>query len=64
VKTAVTDASKTPEPMPGRRATTGDERRQALVEAAFAVLTEKGFEGLRVRDVAARIAPGMGGFRL
>jgi AcrR family transcriptional regulator len=31
----------------------GDERREALVLAAYGVIAEKGFEGLRVRDVAA-----------
>ena len=29
------------------------DRRQALVEAAFALIAERGFEGLRLRDVAA-----------
>lgn len=29
------------------------DRRQALVEAAFRLIAEKGFEGLRLRDVAA-----------
>src|SRR5258705_9169699 len=28
-------------------------RRQALVEAAFEIIADKGFEGLRLRDVAA-----------
>jgi AcrR family transcriptional regulator len=32
---------------------TGEERRQALVRAAFGCIAEKGFEGLRLRDVAA-----------
>jgi AcrR family transcriptional regulator len=30
-------------------------RRQALVEAAFRTIAAKGFEGLRVRDVAAQV---------
>lgn len=30
-------------------------RREALIQAAFDVIAEKGFEGLRVRDVAARV---------
>lgn len=36
------------------RATVGDVRRRALVDAAFATLAERGFEGLRTREVAAR----------
>ena len=32
----------------------GDERRQELVIAAYQVIAQKGFDGLRVRDVAAR----------
>ena len=35
------------------RSFTGDERRQALVSAAYDLIATKGFEGLRVRDVAA-----------
>lgn len=34
----------------------GDARRKALVDAAFATLAERGFEGLRTREVAARAA--------
>src|SRR3954467_13050865 len=30
------------------------DRRQALIEAAFALIAERGFEGLRLRDVAAQ----------
>jgi AcrR family transcriptional regulator len=33
----------------------GDERRRSLVNAAYQLLAEKGFEGLRVRDVADRV---------
>ncbi|MEP7284164.1 MAG: TetR/AcrR family transcriptional regulator [Chloroflexota bacterium] len=33
----------------------GDERRQSLVLAAYQIIAKKGFEGLRVREVAARI---------
>lgn len=33
----------------------GKERRQALVRAAFGCIAEKGFEGLRLRDVAAEV---------
>jgi AcrR family transcriptional regulator len=34
---------------------TGEERRQALVRAAFGCIAERGFEGLRLRDVAAEV---------
>ena len=34
--------------------TQGEERRQALVEAAYHLIAEGGFEQLRTRDVAAR----------
>src|SRR5690348_12951443 len=36
------------------RTTQGDERRRALVLAAYHLIAEKGFEQLRTRDVAAR----------
>jgi len=32
----------------------GDERRQELVQAAYSLIAERGFEGLRTREVAAR----------
>jgi len=32
----------------------GEQRRRALLEAAFSVIAEKGLEGLRTRDVATR----------
>src|SRR5215813_13327575 len=32
-----------------------DDRRQALVRAAFGEIAERGFEGLRTRDVAAQV---------
>lgn len=32
----------------------GDERRQDLIQIAYQIIAEKGFEGLRVRDVAAQ----------
>lgn len=38
--------------VPSRR--TGDMRRQELVHAAYMVIAEQGFEGLRTRNVAAR----------
>jgi AcrR family transcriptional regulator len=34
---------------------TGGDRRQALVRAAFTCIADKGFEGLRLRDVAAEV---------
>ncbi len=34
--------------------TRGDERRKDLVGVAYQIIAEKGFEGLRVRDVAAQ----------
>lgn len=47
---------KTPAPRTTtqRRRIQGDDRRQALTEAAFSTLAERGFEGLRTREVAAR----------
>jgi AcrR family transcriptional regulator len=36
-----------------RNRTTGSDRRRELVQIAYRQLAEKGFEGLRVRDVAA-----------
>lgn len=35
--------------------TRGEPRRQALVEAAYRLLAERGFEGLRTREVAAAV---------
>jgi AcrR family transcriptional regulator len=32
----------------------GEERKRALIEAAFASIAEEGFEGLRTRDIAKR----------
>ena len=34
--------------------TVGDERRRSLVQAAFHLIAEGGFEQLRTRDIAAR----------
>src|ERR1700737_5199374 len=31
------------------------ERQEALVQAAYGLLAERGFEGLRTRDVAAKV---------
>ena len=42
-------------PASAARPPTGEERRQRLVQAAFDLIVEKGFEGLRVRDVAGRV---------
>ncbi len=39
----------------GVRAAHRDERRRALVFAAYQLIAEKGFEHLRTRDVAARV---------
>lgn len=33
----------------------GDDRRQAIANAARAIIVEKGLEGLRTRDIAARV---------
>ena len=38
---------------PSRQTRVGQDRRQALVEAAYRRIAECGFEGLRLRDVAA-----------
>jgi AcrR family transcriptional regulator len=35
--------------------TQGDERRRSLVQAAYQLIAESGFERLRTRDVAARV---------
>jgi AcrR family transcriptional regulator len=44
-------------PMPGIRAarSSKEDRRQALVQAAFNQIAERGFEGLRTREVAAGV---------
>ena len=34
--------------------TAGDERRRSLVQAAFQLIAQGGFEQLRTRDIAAR----------
>ncbi len=39
----------------GKKRETGDERRAAIAAAARALIVEKGFEGLRTRDIAARV---------
>lgn len=43
-----------PKAAPERTGEPGEQRRLDLVEAAYAVVAEKGLEGLRTRDVAAR----------
>jgi AcrR family transcriptional regulator len=40
--------------MPETKRHTADERRQELILATYDVIAEKGFEGLRVREVAAK----------
>ncbi|HEY6406101.1 MAG TPA: TetR/AcrR family transcriptional regulator [Ktedonobacteraceae bacterium] len=35
--------------------TLGDERRRSLVQAAYHLIAERGFERLRTRDIAARV---------
>jgi AcrR family transcriptional regulator len=40
---------------PSRQTRVGQDRRQALVEAAYRRIAECGFEGLRLRDVAAEV---------
>jgi AcrR family transcriptional regulator len=42
-------------PAPRRPAKPKDDRRQALVQAAFDQIAERGFEGLRTREVAAEV---------
>jgi AcrR family transcriptional regulator len=45
-----------PEPASSmREGVSSDERRQQIISATQAVIVEKGFEGLRVRDVAERV---------
>lgn len=44
----ILDESTTPK-------TQGEERRQVLVEAAYHLIAEKGFEQLRTRDIAAHV---------
>jgi AcrR family transcriptional regulator len=39
----------------GRSHSRADERRQALVKAAYDAIAEKGLQGLRTREVAARV---------
>ena len=38
-----------------RKAETGDERRAAIAAAAHELIAERGFEGLRTRDIAERV---------
>src|SRR3989440_2259178 len=46
------EAARQPARQPAR---SKDERRQGLVEAAFNEIAERGFEGLRTREVAAEV---------
>jgi len=41
-------------PAPGHHTARGEEQQAALVRAAFDLIAERGFEGLRTRDVAGR----------
>jgi AcrR family transcriptional regulator len=41
--------------LPRGKPQSGQERCQALVRAAFGCIAEKGFEGLRLREVAAQV---------
>ncbi|HEU4539389.1 MAG TPA: TetR/AcrR family transcriptional regulator [Polyangiaceae bacterium] len=52
----MTSRARTPSPKaaPGRAGEPGEQRRLDLLEAAYEVVAEKGLEGLRTRDVAAR----------
>src|SRR5690348_10879893 len=45
-----------PTPVERTQLTIGDTRRRDLVLAAYHLIAEKGFEGLRTRDVARRAA--------
>ena len=38
-----------------RRTQRGELQKQALVDAAYDIIAERGFEGLRTRDVAMRV---------
>ena len=40
--------------LPGKRES-GEDRRLAIARAARAIIVEKGLEGLRMRDIAARV---------
>src|ERR1700736_1145155 len=42
-------------PAAQKPATSREDRRQALVQAAFNQIAERGFEGLRTREVAAEV---------
>lgn len=55
--TTKTESDAVAETGPGRRSAYtphGAAQREALVQAAFNLIAERGFEGLRTRDVAAR----------
>ncbi|MDQ6833445.1 MAG: TetR/AcrR family transcriptional regulator [Chloroflexota bacterium] len=55
---AITNDTDRPDITPAQTITSytphGDERRQELVLAAYSLIAERGFEGLRTRDIAAR----------
>ena len=49
------DDCPTPDRIPAHRRESGDDRRIAVAKAARAIIVEKGLEGLRTRDIAARV---------
>ena len=48
-------ADSTPCAFPASKRESGDERRVAVASAARQIIVEKGLEGLRTRDIAARV---------
>lgn len=48
-------AKPTPKRIASKESSLADRRRLELLEAAFEVVAEKGLEGLRTRDVAAKV---------
>src|SRR5207244_9983016 len=54
IKCLIETAVSTP-PATQNPATPREDRRQALVKAAFNQIAERGFEGLRTREVAAEV---------
>ena len=48
-------ADSTPCAFPASKRESGDERRIAVAKAARQIIIEKGLEGLRTRDIAARV---------
>src|SRR2546421_11887604 len=50
----IEDVEQTTKRLASARTTHGGERRRSLVLAAYDLIAEEGFEGLRTRDVAMR----------